>query len=623
MKHLDFLMKLMGCVLKPIGKNAAFFVFMYLLGYTCIKVGTPYYAQFGFVELFIDLYMLCVVLALIPWRVRRWVRALLYVLLYTTSIVDMYCIVKFNATFSPTMLLLVGETTGREAAEFLGSYVGWDLLGSNLVWLLLILLIHIIYSVAMVVVRGRHYTPRIPRRALLRLRLVALPLLGAAVLVLIERGAGEPLQNKVALVRMMSYTNVGDVEREFNRKDGVKLYLPIYRFAYSFLANELAARQVDQLIRSARTARVDSCAFTTPNIVLIIGESYNRHHSQLYGYDKPTTPRQVRRSRRETMAVFTDVVAPFNLTSFVFKNIFSLNVLGEKGDWCDYPLFPELFRAAGYRVTFVTNQFRTRTTEAVYDFSGGFFLNHPELSRAMFDVRNERTHRFDRGVIDDYDRLLADGRLSFDGKGDHNLVILHLMGQHVNYRDRSPRDRKKFTAGDYRMEGYSQKERAVVADYDNATLYNDSVVDQLVRRFEDKEALVIYLSDHGDECYGMGCHKFGRTHSDNFGYRVAHEEFEIPFWVWCSRTFAKRHPELVEQLMAARDRPYMTDCLPHLLLYLGGIATPQYRERYNVLSPHYDVGRRRMLKNKVDYDELRRNYEAGSAGDGPADRVAH
>lgn len=623
MKYLDFLLRLMGYVLKPIRKNPAFFVFMYLLGYTCIKVGTPDYEQFGFIELFVDLYLLCVVLALFPWRVRRWVRALLYVLFYTTSIVDMYCIVKFNATFSPTMLLLMSETTGREAAEFLQSYLGWDLLESNLGWLLLILLIHIIYSVAMVLVRGRHYTPRIPHRVLLRLRLVALPLLGAVVLVLIERGVDERLQNKVALVRMMSYKNVGDVEREFNRKDRVELYLPIYRFAYSFLANELAAKQIDQLTRSAKTVEVDSCSFRTPNIVLIIGESYNRHHSQLYGYDKPTTPRQLRRSKRETMAVFTDVVAPFNLTSFVFKNIFSLHVLGQEGDWCDYPLFPELFRAAGYRVTFVTNQFKTRTTEAVYDFSGGFFLNHPELSRAMFDVRNERTHRFDRGVIDDYDKLLADGRLSFDGKGEHNLVILHLIGQHVNYRDRSPRDRKKFTADDYQMEGYSRKEKTMVAEYDNATLYNDSIVDQLVRRFEDKDALVLYLSDHGDECNGMGYHRFGRIHSDDFDYSVAHEEFEIPFWAWCSRSFAKNHPELVEQLMAARNRPFMTDCLPHLLLYLGGIATPQYQERYNLLSPHFDMERRRMLKNKVDYDELKRKYENISAEGEATYRVAH
>ena len=46
--------------------------------------------------------------------------------------------------------------------------------------------------------------------------------------------------------------------------------------------------------------------------------------------------------------------------------------MGDKGDWCDYPLFPEIFRKAGYHVTFMTNQFLPQAKEAVYDFSGGF-----------------------------------------------------------------------------------------------------------------------------------------------------------------------------------------------------------------------------------------------------------
>lgn len=49
----------------------------------------------------------------------------------------------------------------------------------------------------------------------------------------------------------------------------------------------------------------------------------------------------------------------------------------------------------------------------------------------------------------------------------------------------------------------------------------------------------------------------------------------------------------------------MTDALPHLLLYLAGIHTPWYQERYNILSPKYDEKRPRILKGKTDYDKLR------------------
>ena len=48
----------------------------------------------------------------------------------------------------------------------------------------------------------------------------------------------------------------------------------------------------------------------------------------------------------------------------------------------------------------------------------------------------------------------------------------------------------------------------------------------------------------------------------------------------------------------------MTDALPHLLLYLGGISSPHYRDDLNVLSDGYNEKRPRMLKNTTDYDKL-------------------
>ena len=54
------------------------------------------------------------------------------------------------------------------------------------------------------------------------------------------------------------------------------------------------------------------------------------------------------------------------------------------------------------------------------------------------------------------------------------------------------------------------------------------------------------------------------------------------------------------------DRPMMTDVLPHLLLYLGGISTPAYRPEYNVIAPEYDTKRPRILKGTTDYNTLKK-----------------
>ena len=50
----------------------------------------------------------------------------------------------------------------------------------------------------------------------------------------------------------------------------------------------------------------------------------------------------------------------------------------------------------------------------------------------------------------------------------------------------------------------------------------------------------------------------------------------------------------------------MIDALPHLLMYLGGISTPLYREELNVISPKYDEKRPRSLKGETDYNTLKK-----------------
>jgi heptose-I-phosphate ethanolaminephosphotransferase len=48
----------------------------------------------------------------------------------------------------------------------------------------------------------------------------------------------------------------------------------------------------------------------------------------------------------------------------------------------------------------------------------------------------------------------------------------------------------------------------------------------------------------------------------------------------------------------------MTDALPHLLMYLGGIHCQYYNPELNILSPKYNEQRPRILKNQTDYDVL-------------------
>lgn len=605
MKILNQAGRVFTNIFKPIRGNAAFFVFMYVLGIVCTYAVVPdkrgYHAwPLAPYELFFDVSILCVVLWLLPHKISLWAKRVIYFLFYLLVVVDVYCFVKFDTTITPTMLLLVGETDSREATEFLESYLTPDVVFSRLGWVLLVMVVHIIWAqvwrnrkkcLAWIKTKWNFDLQNAVRWHL------AEPWLGLIMLVLFVISTINCIADKTAFVRLMSYDNIGQVEHELTKKEKAQLYLPGYRLMFSIYANELTAKQVNKLVDNIDKAKVDSCSFRSRNIVLIIGESYNRHHAGLYGYDKNTTPRQARRAQKGELIPFSDVVAPWNLTSFVFKYLFSLYTVGDKGEWCDYPLFPELFRKAGYHVTFLTNQFLPQAKEAVYDFSGGFFLNNPLLSSAMFDTRNTRLYRYDAGLLADYDRLRNENR-------DNNLIIFHLKGQHVDYRTRFPLDRRHFNPEDYDRPDLKEKELRVLADYDNAILYNDSIVDQIIKRFEDEDAIVVYVPDHGEECYEGDVHFYGRMHSTEITARLAREEFDIPFWIWCSHKYMVGHPSLFNDIVKSKNRRYMTDALPHLLLYLAGIQTPYYRSDLNVIGDEYNENRPRILKNTTDYDKL-------------------
>ena len=627
----------MRAVFRPVEANAVTFVALYLLGVVSAWLTVPntpsgkLYDNL-YLELFLDLYLLCVVFCLLGKRVAPIVKFLVCVVLYGVALADVYCFEKYGSSLTPSMLMLVGETDSREAGEFLSSVLQWETLTGGVGWLLLIALGHGIAS------RLSSLTPNPSPRGegsgmsfwLRTPRLVSPHLregLGVGLLCLLVWSATASWKNKQGLWRLMTLPTIGAVESEVTRYHRANQYLPIYRLIFSLRANQLASQQVDQLIEAAKGVKVDSCDYTSPTIVLIIGESYNKHHSQLYGYYMPTTPRQVARERTGQLLKFTDVVTPYNLTSFVFKHMFSTYVIGQEGSWSDYPLFPKVFKEAGYEVTFLTNQFVTKAGEAVFDFSGGFFLNDPTLSAAMFDHRNEKTHIWDDGLLKDWDELSrpTPQPLPVREGSDYSspsLVIFHLLGQHMNYYSRYPKKQTHFTAEDYqkhRPKMLPHRKRQLVW-YDNAVLYHDSIVDQIVRRFEQQDAVVIYVPDHGEEIFEPGRYVICRSHSDDIDYPLAYYEYEVPFWVWCSKKYIAARPELFRQIRDARKRPLMTDALPHMLMYLAGIHSKDYHPEFNILSPEYNEKRPRLMKDRVDYDTLTHDMTSMRTANAPKKR---
>ena len=201
-------------------------------------------------------------LTIIPRKIRPWIRGLFCVIAYITTIVDVFCWEKFQSTLNPSMLLLVGETDGREASEFFNSYFSTDLIFSGVGLILLIMLIHILATILPGIIKKRCSPLRLSLNS--RMKDILEATTGGLCLILLPWSVCSSAHNKVEMIQMFSMETIGSVEHELTTKDCAQFYLPVYRLAFSIFSNELASQQIGRLIEAKDKMQVDSCSFTSP-----------------------------------------------------------------------------------------------------------------------------------------------------------------------------------------------------------------------------------------------------------------------------------------------------------------------------------------------------------------------
>lgn len=511
--------------------------------------------------------------SLLPQVPRKITQIIVGEIVILLCVVDCYCQINFRSALSPQLLSVVLNTDAREAGEFLSTFLG---VGIFKQWrMVLLILLFIIFPIV--------FVPKI--EAIFAKRLIHNRYFKISFFVIVFISLIFEIKPTCDFIKIFnSECKIQDVENRLLSHDDTK-NTSIHRVVFAFRANKLTELDLDVVKQCTMTANVDSCTHLSPHIVLVIGESYNKHHSSLYGYPLETAPLQRKRLENGELFLFNDVITHWNITSNAFIEIFSR------------PLFPVLFRRAGYHVTFFSNQFVfKRFGRKNANQSGNHFLTNKILSDSIFDYRNSKTGRYDMDLVrrfETYKSKTASEPYTFD--------IIHLIGQHFEYKERYPKKEAHFTENEYVNRELNDDEKQIVMHYDNATFYNDRVLDSIIRLFEREEAVVIFISDHGEEVYDDK-HVQGRLFQKP-DFSIARQEYEVPMWIWCSESYKHTHNEVVEQIRESVDRPFMTDDVSQLLYYLAGIDCEWYDSSRNILSVDYKC-ESRLINGNVDYDEL-------------------
>ncbi len=318
-------------------------------------------------------------------------------------------------------------------------------------------------------------------------------------------------------------------------------------------------------------------------VVMVIGESAHRRHHQLYGYPLPTTPSLC--SLCDSLFIFRDAIASSQGTAGNLERILSLKTDdGTSGDWYKFPLVYDIFKSAGFKTFWLSNQERK-----------GFVSNASGVMADGADVVNyvsvessedAYAYRYD-------DVLLSPIKEAFDDKAESKFIGIHLLGSHAEYRYRYPKDETIFTSEDILNKlprsWLDEKKATLVAQYDNSIHFTDKILGEIIKICSAMPTPVvfIYFSDHGEMVY------------DTEDFKGRNERcVEVPFIIYANYRFRAKYTDKVRSLSRSVALPLSTADISFALLNLADIKYPLYDASNDFLSNRYII-RPRWVDEKI------------------------
>ena len=511
-------------------------------------------------------------------KIEKLYRFFVYGLLLSLFIINVFLLLNFSTMLSPSIVMLIAETNASETTDFFRAY----LTGYRSFISYMIVVLTIIY----IVFTEKFFLPKVTnKKVALFLSLICFYMFQRSV---------SPI---CVFSNLFSCQNLTEAELWY-------LSYPvntntITNYVYSAFVTHLSEKEMGDAIQKTLSVKEKPETTKDTNIILVIGESFCKHHSNLYEKRGFTTnPKLQKEVDAGNLFLFNNVISPYNLTSFVIRNLFSVNSIMDHENWTDYPAFPILFKKAGYNVFFWDNQ-RTFGKADVSDFSIASYLFGSQIVKTSYTAYNQRVFPYDGQLIEDFFNHVK-------VHGEKNLIIFHLMGQHTMPDMRYPKGCgfDVFTKDSIQRSDLDDRRKKQIAHYENATLYNDWVVDEIIKKFVNYNAVVVYFSDHGEELYDFR-DRYGRTQEKEKTSDMLKYQYEIPFMIWCSDGFKYRNPDVVKNIMLARDYPFMNDNVCQILMGLVGMKTKYYHSERNLISPFFKPYPHRIVQNNVNYEDIR------------------
>jgi len=281
--------------------------------------------------------------------------------------------------------------------------------------------------------------------------------------------------------------------------------------------------------------KIDNPTQFYDKVIIIQGESANKHHLSLYGYSIKTTPFLDTLFKNKQIYKF-NVIAPSNQTRYSVPMIFSpANVVEWEKNFINNHSIITDFKLNGYNTYWISNQgkigkYDDYVTSIADEADNNIFFNKGTYSTAKSDI-----------VIKNYlDNKIKNSKKEF--------YVFHLIGSHGDYNKRYLKDKVIF-----------KTPKSIIEEYDNSIYFTDYILKTIFNYFKKGKVLIVYLSDHGEV---VNVKKNGHGFLPPF-----RDEYDIPMIIYSS---VKN--ERIEKLQKLNKKKFNMENMNYIIKYIAYIS---------------------------------------------------
>lgn len=313
-------------------------------------------------------------------------------------------------------------------------------------------------------------------------------------------------------------------------------------------------------------------------VVLVIGETGRADNWEMYGYSRKTNPRL---KQENNLVLFSDALTQANVTyKSVSVILSSVGAKNYKEIYNRKSIF-DAFKEVGFTTVCLSNQAENHSMIEEFTKSADIYktIRTTDKSGSTTNYNDGKLINLMKKVIDSHSENL--------------FIVLHTYGSHYNYNERYPKKFSRFKPDSVTAVSKSQKERLVNA-YDNTILYTDYFLAKTIDALKNSSAssLLMYTSDHGEDLFDDDRGKF--LHSSPI---PTYYQLRIPFFMWFSKPYITRHPDLYKIAIDNENKPVSTNAVFHTLLDASQIKSPYLNFNLSLVSQKFKIQPRLYLND--------------------------